>query len=98
MMPKWMRLLLWRKTTDGVQAYKRASEKLMELSSNVLNQCEKKPRVLGNKKTLLQIQDQSMFIIPFSKSCSQSSTRRWLHTYRINSLLVTVCYGASRKQ
>ena len=50
MMPKWMRLLLWSKPTDGVQAYKRASEKLMELSSNVLNQCEKKPRVLGNKR------------------------------------------------
>ena len=37
---------------DGVQAYKRASEKFKELSSNynVLNQCEKKPKVEGSLK------------------------------------------------
>ena len=32
------------RSTDGVRAYKRSSEKLKELSSNVLNRCEKKAR------------------------------------------------------
>ena len=38
------------RSTDGVRAYKRASEKLKELSSNVLNQCEKKPKVEDSLK------------------------------------------------
>ena len=37
-------------STDGVRAYQRASEKLKELSSNVLNQCEKKPNVEDSLK------------------------------------------------
>ena len=38
------------RSTDGVRAYKRASEKLKELSSNVPNQCEKKPKVEDSLK------------------------------------------------
>ena len=40
------------RSTDGVRAYKRTSEKLKESSSNVLNQCEKKPKVEDSLKAV----------------------------------------------
>ena len=53
MMPKWMRLLLWSEPVivpqmEFERTKELASEKLKEQSSNVLNQCEKKPKELSS--------------------------------------------------
>ena len=55
----------------GVQAYKRASEELKELSSNVLNQCEKKPKVEDSLKP---------HVVPIEPEACSVSTRSYFKT------------------